>query len=381
LPQDAPLRATPPAQGTPIVGVIDDGIALSHRRFQDATGRSRILAAWQQGATWGPPAGLTDLPPDVTGKLPGHDAAQHPLPCGSEIYQDDIDALRTAHVTGDTLDEDAFNRAAGLVDMRNLNGPRTLAFREAHGTHVADIAGGNSQAGLMFVNLPSRRSVGLSGTFIENLLLLGVLRIITLADRLWDSAYAQATDGPRGYPIVINMSFSKMAGGRDALTPLGVILNEINVLRQDDNRSKVHFVFPTGNDNLLQGVSSLRLKPGVPREVPVDMPPGDQSSNYLEIWTQTERSGWVDDSPPLAISVSGPGQMAPGGTPTQGRNGQIRDLRTGTGGKTLARLYCSVVPVGFIIKRTVPKLEFAAFTMPNLASGRTLAYHPGKQGA
>jgi hypothetical protein len=354
---DNDLRATPPPIGTPIVGVIDDGIALSHTQFCAPKKGTRILASWQQSERWGAPSGLRDLPPEVTANLPRFDQKQTSLLAGNELYQHDIDALIAAHSTDGQVDEDTFNRAAGLVNMTDRDGQRTLAFREAHGTHVADIAGGSANVGLMFVNLPSRREVGLSGTYIERLLLLGILRIVTLADKLWCQANHTATNGINGYPIVINMSFSKMAGGRDAITPLGFILKTLNRWREKFSLSKIHFVFPTGNDNLLEGVGRIDLQPGEKRKFELDIPPEDQSSNYLEIWTRSSGSGWVGSQPepPLKIAVSGPGNTLNSGTLSRGANGQFRDLKKG--GQTLARLFSTDVEIDKIIKDTAPPYD------------------------
>lgn len=275
-----------PAKGGVIVGVIDDGIALSHSQFQDCdekAHRTRILAAWQQSDTWSK-------------------QEQIDLPFGTELHQKDIDKLIAQHTTEGIVDEDAFNAAAGLVDMVNADGQRTLMMRDAHGTHVADIAGGNTDSALIFINMPSRSVVGFSGTLLEFLVMSGVLRIVSLADQAWDQAGHQPhEDGIEGFPIVINISFSKMAGAKDASSILARFLVDLNRSRQEANRSKVHFVFPAGNDNLLEGLAQLKVIGGDDIHgagfgdlgplnettcIEVEIPPEDQSSNYVEIYSR-----------------------------------------------------------------------------------------------
>jgi subtilisin family serine protease len=81
-----------------VVGVIDTGVDLTHPAFSDATGRSRVIAVWDQDATGGkPPSGF------------GYGAA-----CGGESIR------------------------AGACPLSDHQG---------HGTHVAGIAAGNRVLG------------------------------------------------------------------------------------------------------------------------------------------------------------------------------------------------------------------------------------------
>ena len=100
---------------TIIVGVIDTGVPLSHRRtwLAGAHGswQSRIISSWQQSA-------------DRSGDKY---ASTHPgnelLPFGLELTGPEIDTLCQTHTHDGRLDEDAFNRAAQLTDPLNHFGP------------------------------------------------------------------------------------------------------------------------------------------------------------------------------------------------------------------------------------------------------------------
>jgi hypothetical protein len=266
---------------TVIVGVIDAGISLGNQRFRDRSGeRTRILAAWQQGAARDPAK-----PQDY-------------LPFGQELYKKDIDAMIDMHSKNAVFAEHDFNREAGLVDMVNPHGTRDLAGRHAHGTMVLDLAAGSVSElsddliKIIAVNLPNRRSINNSGIFLDYFTLFAVKRIADLADLIFRKSRAESKrkdDGQiwpdGGFPIVINLSFGKNAGSKDGLDHFSAAVHEINTARRDTGRLPLQLVIPVGNHNLDQGNAVFHLDPGAESDIDFKTLPEDQSSNFLEIWS------------------------------------------------------------------------------------------------
>lgn len=278
-----------PCPRTVILGVVDAGIALGHRRFRMPNGQTRFLAAWQQSARYG---------------------GQSSIPYGQELYAPDIDRLLREHSGGDLggdLDEEAFNRAAGLVAPEELWGHRSLDYRAAHGTHVLDLAAGfdpqrTDEAELVrnriiAVNLPPRSVHGTAGNFLAFFARNAVERIIYLADALWKAHYP---DEPGGFPVVINFSFGLLAGPKDGSSPWELDIRELVHERNEVRGVPTRFVMPTGNNNLSRanareligkdGDATLMSGAEIPVDSTLSVPwrlmPSDHTSNFVEIWTK-----------------------------------------------------------------------------------------------
>lgn len=322
----------PPPPDAVIVGVIDSGVPLAHRRLQYRDGTSRILAAWQQSAAF--------------------QADQPYLPFGRELYGEDIDRLLNLHRPNGrdgAVDETAFNRAAGLVDMNEPNGHRELEMRAAHGAHVIDIAAGFDpnatkptileRVPVIAVNLPSRKVVGLSGSFLEFFIILAISRIVDLSDALCRKAVQNNTWGQRrklGYRTLINLSFGMNAGSRDGQAVFHSFLKKLNDARKENGWRPVEVIMPAGNDNLKRGQARVSLLDNEEDELLWRILPEDRSPNYLEIWSDKLTpgpQGSVTDQ--FEIQVTPPGHM-PLGYVT-GQDGMAIDLAGGA-----ARLYCTV---------------------------------------
>ncbi|MEM9670817.1 MAG: hypothetical protein AAF950_18045 [Pseudomonadota bacterium] len=338
---------------TVIVGVIDTGIALGHRSTRLPDGTTRFIASWQQSAAR-----------SVSGQeIPG----QGHLPVGRELFANDINELLETHSVGGLkdgwLDEEAFNRAAGLVDFSNPYGHRELARRAAHGTHVLGHAAGYDatqdsalakfadKIRIIAVNLPDRNIVGLSGSFLEQYVGLAVARIILL-ERLLVVRASEDLEGAGldsenfSFPLIINLSFGKQAGPRDGEEPIARLISKINDTQSiiPVDRGGVFFTIPAGNDNLLQGNSAAELVAGAEREMKWRIHPEDQTPNYVEIWSEAIEGIFSDGEPiPLQIAIDLPNGVAwsdlhkgRSRDDTQTRDGHIDEI------ENVVRIYCKI---------------------------------------
>lgn len=309
-----------PPNDAVVVGVIDAAIALGHQRFTHPDGKTRFLAAWQQSAL-------------TTG--------QAHLPFGRELLKEEIDTLIETHTHGGILDEDGFQTDAGLADMLNPMGQREIAQTVAHGSHVLDLATGYDptqtpaalleQRPIIAVNLPNRFAIGASGSFLEQYVILAVARIVDVADAIWARGFDD--DDParsKGYPIVINLSYGLNAGPKDGTTLFESYLRALIAQRDEQGKAPLRIVLPAGNDNLERGNAIWKV---VDRKTfKWRIMPEDQTSNYLEVWTDY-LSG--TEHPPPEISV-----VAPNGETiafTRGTDNHFVDIGD------YARIYCQYV--------------------------------------
>lgn len=318
-----------------ILGIVDMGIPLGHHRFRLKGGRkTRILASWQQASAA---------------------KGQAYLPFGQELCAGEIDALIDRHTHGSHLDEDAFNRDAALVEPHLPWGGRDLDFRTSHGAHVLDLAGGLDAADepdlarrlrIISVNLPPQLLHGPAGDYLQYFAAWGILRIVGLADALWDRDHAKRKEG--GFPIALNLSYGMQAGPKDGTEPLETLIAGL-IAARDRARARtkpgrktrlekppLRVQMPAGNANQLQCAARLDPEEGVPLELPWRLQPEDQTSNHAEIWSPP-RSG---DAPPgfpgITVTLTPPGGPSTSLAAHPGRHVDVKRR----GGARVGRIYC-----------------------------------------
>lgn len=272
---------------TVLIGMVDTGIPLSHRRSRTLLGETRFISSWQQNARY---------------------AGQDNLPFGQELYANDINDLLGRHSHPDlagSLEEDEFNKAAGLSMPEASTGDRELDHRFSHGAHVLDLVAGYDpllqetdpiqNTRIISVNLPPQKVHGTAGNFLTIYAALAIERILLIADALW---IAQHSEGGPGFPLVINFSFGKNAGPKDGNSVWEKIIQDL--IQNRDAKSPTRLVMPAGNQNLSRGNArkllgpdgmpwnGLRLEPHL--EVPLMVHPADRTSNFVEVWAKTQRA-------------------------------------------------------------------------------------------
>ena len=310
-------------EDTLVAGVIDVDVGLGHRRFRNADGSTRVLASWQQGAPWS--------------GGPSH------LPFGAQLMESDINALLTTHSTGDLtrpLDQDAFNRAAKLVDDDRIDSLRALAQREAHGTHVMGLVGGADPATqsefaqkvrLLVVNLPAASAYGEGGAFLDYYLTYAMRWIVEMHARITRASALTKTP-----PLLMNISFGKQAGAKDERQPFTKEAQRLSGADQILGQAKYNAILPAGNDNLSRVHARFELQPDEEQVLDWRVVPDDDTSNFVEIWVEKLFNPGTIKAP-IRLDV-----VPPGGTPgtfRTAKSGQITELKDGLG-----RIYCDAVP-------------------------------------
>lgn len=292
---------------TLLVGIIDTGVPLHHSRTRmgDTLEKTRIVASWQQAADW--------------------QLKKQPFaPFGQMLVQNEINRLLEENrASSGAIEEDSFNRAAGLVDPQNILGHRDLDFRASHGAHVLDLAGGMDpfadpdsadKVRFLVVNLPPQFLHGLAGNFLQYYASFALQWMHDVAAALWKKNKANKpspckslqniardvstglaeTFGKDGkerkkeaFDLAVNLSFGMNAGPKDGNMPFEILFDKL-ALREPGERAPkrlLNLTMPAGNDNLRRKTARLDLTPDTFSELSWRTLPGDQTSNFLEIWT------------------------------------------------------------------------------------------------
>ncbi|MGL4636182.1 MAG: S8 family serine peptidase [Beijerinckiaceae bacterium] len=341
IPDPADLPSV--SHDTVIVGIVDAGIPVGSSRYRDRTGKTRVLAAWQQG-------GARAEPDESATPRP---FARSYLPSGTEIYKNDIDCLLAQNTINDLFLADSFNREAGLVDIASPLGVRVLAGRYAHGASVLDLAAGvephqsNDRTKIIAVNLPNLATLNNSSTFLDYFTILGIKRIADLADAIYEKSKAAAPPHEAakwtgaGFPVVINLSFGKNAGAKDGNDFFSAAITKINARRVEKGRLPIQLVASVGNHNLRRVHAQFDLKEKESGTIAFRTAPEDQTPNFLEVWSDRipMPSGKKpeDIKPDLYISVT-----QPGATTEKLLTGKHHHFCSVVGDP--ARIYCAVEP-------------------------------------
>ncbi len=220
------LPDRPPAPGTVITAVIDDGLPIAHFRFRSGPTDTRIAWAWVQ---------------DGPGRAPSHVAY------GREFTKPDIDRLLTQCLVAGQVEEDDFYRRAGITDYGVRPGRTALGRAATHGANVMDQAAGHGRDDtdrptsnpIIAVQLPGAAVADTSGMQFEKFAADALDYIFDRADRIAEALGC----GP--LPLVVNFSFGFIAGPHDGSHPLERKMDSMLTARRAQAPTEI--TLPAGN--------------------------------------------------------------------------------------------------------------------------------------
>jgi len=306
-----------------VIAVIDDGLPFANSRYFDA-GSTRVRFFWDQTmATGGVSAtAAAGAPPD--------------LGYGCELTEAHIQAALAAAASGGNVDEEMLYARAGYSRVRR---------RQTHGSAVMDLAcGPNPPAinripgaaanapdpAIIGVQLPSLTVADTSGASLGVHLLDGLRYIIARADTLGTNL-----------PIVVNLSFGRIAGAPDGTSLICEAMDELIAALG----GRLRIVVAAGNNYLSRAHARFALvdPPKPTQQLSWRVQPGDETPNFMEIWVPD--AGKADFSS-LRVEIRPPGFVA--GTPptfTVGAN-QAFAWSPVTGGAPLCSIVFTTRPAG-----------------------------------
>ena len=279
----APKKPRPPV----FTGIIDDGLAFAHQRFRGPDGKTRVEYLWNQD-------GLLDPPSE--------------FPYGLELRKADsavagIDTNLDLSTRQGIVDEDWVYARTGHL-MCTQSGHKPVAWRQAHGTHVMDVACGAGPGTapdgrpIVGVQLPVAATADTSGGTLIPYVLDGL-------------AYIFKRVGTT--PVVINLSYGLANGPHDGSSDFETTL-DLCVRERNLAGAPTAVVLPSGNSRLLQGHAQFTLGPSGSatdkHKLKWRVLPDDATPSYLEIWLPPSTGSkpkvkvkvqppWGAESPPM----------------------------------------------------------------------------------
>lgn len=241
-----------------VVGVIDTGIDILHKSFDDDQGNSRVLAVWIQKDNSGPTPHEVD--PDAFTQ-----------DYGTLYLAADIARFRQEHAANGTAPP-----------------PRLRDELSGHGTHVASIAAGRRfadvgdgvapEAGIVVVsantsnnpdNPAEPRSIGYSASHVD------ALAFLKRVSQGQTKVLADAR------PMAVNVSLGMNAGAHDGKTTLEAAFDTITGGGRDPGLA---IIKSAGNERKQAGHASIQVAPGALEEITWETDFNSRRRDYLEAW-------------------------------------------------------------------------------------------------
>jgi len=259
--------------GRVVMGIIDDGIAFAHERFREPGG-SRFEFLWMQD---GPPPGPTDLFGSSASGRELRKLATFPL---------GVDALLTQLTHGNLVDEDRLYCKAGVIESERPSGHKSILWRQAHGTHVLDIAC-NTPLGPLDPP-PDTRIIGVQlpipttglpvkltlGHFIEEGIWYILIRSLFVSNRI----------GCGVLPVVINISYGLTTGPHDGNHILERMIDDVATIWKAVFGVPVEVVIASGNSHVDRLNAEVSFDACSTAEIPWRIQPDDYTSSVVEVW-------------------------------------------------------------------------------------------------
>lgn len=309
--------------GTAIVAVIDNGMAVGHelfRKVENGDAVSRVEFFWNmdgvQYSVATPPAGT------------------EPAAVGNAWTANGLSSHLNANMHHGLLDDAAFYKSIGATDWSGRR-HTPIAHRLSHGTHVMGLATGYPSN---CTKDPAKCSEVLTGCKLdpheaEKRPIIAVnLRTSDVEDpsgnlfALWlEQALYYILDRHKRFvnennekkipPLIINFSFGNYAGPHDGT---GIVEAKINkALVEAKNRCfKCECVLPAGNGNESRCHARIEISGDMQRSQTLDwqVQPSDRSMSAVQIWLDKKNGVAADYA---TLTVNGPGGIAPATVPTQ----------------------------------------------------------------
>ncbi len=259
-----------------VIGIIDDGIAFAHERFQApaATGGTRIEYLWIQDVGTG----------------------------GLELKKSDIDPTMTTCTHGGLVDETEVYRVLGLENYVGVE-HKVVGRHRAHGTHVMDIAAGFDPASapndrpIVAVQLPGRIVRDTGGAHLTPYVAHAIRYILDRADAI------AALYGTGPLPVVINLSYGLFAGPHDGTRRLEKAIEHLVHLRKlAAPHAPFCVVLPAGNNYLWRTHAHFDLRVQETRGLQWRVVPDGRMPSFLEIWLRTGSGA----DPQVDITITSP---------------------------------------------------------------------------
>jgi subtilisin family serine protease/pimeloyl-ACP methyl ester carboxylesterase len=226
-----------------IVGLIDSGIDVLHRAFLNASGKSRIIAVWDQKDATGP----------------------SPKKLDSATYTQDYGTL--------------YDEAAIQQFFDTTNAPVALRDPALHGTHVASIAAGRNVGAFAGGMAPEARiavviphmqtipgappSIGYSVSHVDALLFL------------------RSLSKQQNLPIAINVSLGMNAGAHDGMSTLETAFDTVSGKGGDPG---IAIVKSAGNERGFAGHAKIQVTAGGVATLTWESLVPFRLQDYIEVW-------------------------------------------------------------------------------------------------
>lgn len=292
-PKSAVLRSRVPYGSPVIIAIIDDGIGIANHRFRQGPTTTRVAYFLDQSLVGTPTAG----------------GARDELLGRSWTAAEINDVLA---VSPD--DEERVYRTLGLIDPRVAQ-RQPLRAAVTHGTHVLDTAAGYGSrindetliAGrpIIAVQPPIQAAENRSDPWMPLSLKRALDWILVKADEL----SAKTANGDRRLPLIVNCSFSSMAGPQDGWSDVERRITQfVRTYRSIGVPELCTVVMSAGNSRLLRAAAKVPID-AERVSVPWRVLPNDRTPNFVQIWLPPQSS---DAPQQVRVALRPPGQNTPG---------------------------------------------------------------------
>lgn len=304
-------------RGLPLVGVIDDGLAVLNAAFEWREGDSigtRIGSLWDQNEPYDPDQpGVWKKPPQFA----------YGRALDMTVVDQVIQTRACAQIRGSLVaDEAEVYRQWGYLVASASQDPAQRVWRATHGTHVTSVVAGctdpveggvatgddASKSTIAFVGLPALTAADPSGGSLAAHVMDGLQHIVSLA---------QVHE-----PVVVVLSYGQHAGPHDGSSILECAMDELLARRE----GRLAIVLGAGNSRRSGGTVAATVKKGKPLQLRWTVPERDRTDSFCEFWYRgvggvtptgvtfrvTDPNGGVADAgiDGAAVLTRGPGVVA-----------------------------------------------------------------------